>query len=47
MANPNLIGGGRMTRNEVSGDRRQFSATNLSRMAILKRFWSICSIWCC
>lgn len=39
MANPNLIGGGRMTRSEVSGDRRQFSATNLSRMAILKRFW--------
>ena len=39
MANPNLIGGGRLTRNEVSGDRRQFSATNLSRVAILKRFW--------
>ena len=39
MANPNLIGGGRLTRNEVSGDRRQFQASNLSRSAILKRFW--------
>ena len=39
MANPNLIGGGRLTRNEVSGDRRQFRATNLSRGAILARFW--------
>ena len=39
MANPNLIGGGRLTRNEVSGDRRQFQASNLPRGAILLRFW--------
>ena len=39
MANPNLIGGGRLTRAEVSGDRRQFQAFNLSRGAILARFW--------
>ena len=39
MANPNLIGGGRLTRAEVSGDRRQFRATNLSRGALLLRFW--------
>jgi len=39
MANPNLIGGGRMTRSEVSGDRRQFSASNISKGALLKRFW--------
>ena len=39
MANPNLIGGGRLTRAEVSGDRRQFQASNLSRGAILARFW--------
>ena len=39
MANPNLIGGGRMTRSEVSGDRRQFSNVNISKGALLKRFW--------
>ena len=39
MANPNLIGGGRLTRAEVSGDRRQFRASNLSRGALLARFW--------
>ena len=39
MANPNLIGGGRLTRAEVSGDRRQFRAANLSRGALLARFW--------
>ena len=39
MANPNLIGGGRMTRSEVSGDRRQFSNANISKGALLKRFW--------
>ncbi len=38
-ANPNLIGGGRMTRNEVSGDRRLFRLTNVSKGAILRRFW--------
>ena len=39
MANPNLIGGGRLTRAEVSGDRRQFRASNLSRGALLLRFF--------
>ena len=39
MADPNLIGGGRLTRAEVSGDRRQFQASNLSRGALLARFW--------
>ena len=39
MANPNLIGGGRLTRAEVSGDRRQFRASNLSHGALLLRFW--------
>jgi len=39
MANPNLIGGGRLTRGETSGDRRQFRATNISKGALLKRFW--------
>ena len=39
MANPNLIGGGRMTRSEVSGDRRKFSNTPISKTAVLRRFW--------
>ena len=39
MKNPNMIGGGRMTRGELSGDRRTFQASNLSRGALLKRFW--------
>ena len=37
--NPNMIGGGRMTRAEVSGDRRRFENTNLSRGTLLKRLW--------
>ncbi len=39
MANPNMIGGGRMTRSEVSGDRRQLNTSNVPRGALLKRFW--------
>ena len=39
MANPAMIGGGRLTRGEVSGDRRQFRATNISKGALLLRFW--------
>ena len=39
MANPNLIGGGRMTRNEVSGDKRHFSNTPLNKGKILLRLW--------
>ena len=38
-ANPNMIGGGRMTRAEVSGDKRRFEGTTLSRGAILRRLW--------
>jgi len=39
MANPNMIGGGRMTRSEVSGDRRQNRGATLPKGVILKRFW--------
>ena len=38
-ANPNLIGGGRMTRAEVSGDKRRFEGTKVNRLALLKRLW--------
>ena len=38
-ANPNMIGGGRMTRAEVSGDKRRFEGTTLSRGALLRRLW--------
>ena len=38
-ANPNLIGGGRMTRAEVSGDKRRFEGATLSRSALLRRLW--------
>ena len=37
--NPNLIGGGRMTRAEVSGDKRRFEGTTLSRGKLLLRLW--------
>ena len=37
--NPNLIGGGRMTRAEVSGDKRRFEGTTLSRGKLLRRLW--------
>ena len=38
-ANPNLIGGGRYTRAEVSGDKRRFEGTTLSRGTLLRRLW--------
>ena len=38
-ANPNLIGGGRMTRAEVSGDKRRFEGNTLPRGALLLRLW--------
>ena len=38
-ANPNMIGGGRLTRAEVSGDRRRFEGNSLSRGTLLKRLW--------
>ena len=38
-ANPNLIGGGRMTRAEISGDTRRFEGTKLSRGKLLLRLW--------
>lgn len=36
---PGLIGGGRYTRNETSGDRRNLSVARQSRGAILLRLW--------
>ncbi|MGM9601759.1 MAG: ABC transporter ATP-binding protein [Faecousia sp.] len=39
MANPNLIGGGRYTRSEASGDKRHFSNTPLNKGKILLRLW--------
>lgn len=37
--NPNLIGGGRLTRAETSGDKRRFSGKSLDLKAILLRLW--------
>ena len=37
--NPNMIGGGRLTRSEVSGDKRRFEGNTLSRGVILRRLW--------
>ena len=39
MANPNLIGGGRLTRAEVSGDTRRFQAKKINTGALLRRLW--------
>ena len=38
-ANPNMIGGGRMTRAELSGDKRRFEGTKVNRIALLRRLW--------
>ena len=38
-ANPNLIGGGRYTRAEVSGDKRRFEGQKLNIWALLRRLW--------
>ena len=38
-ANPNMIGGGRMTRAEISGDKRRFEGTTINRGALLLRLW--------
>jgi len=38
-ANPNMIGGGRLTRSEVSGDRRRFEGKKLNMRALLRRLW--------
>ena len=38
-ANPNMIGGGRMTRAEISGDKRRFEGTTINRGALLRRLW--------
>ena len=37
--NPNLIGGGRLTRAEVSGDKRRFEGKKLNMGALLLRLW--------
>jgi len=39
MANPNMIGGGRMTRSEVSGDRRNLQGQKVNVWALLRRIW--------
>ena len=39
MAKPNMIGGGRLTRGEISGDRRRLEGAKTSRMALLARLW--------
>ena len=39
MAKPNMIGGGRYTRAETSGDRRRLEGAKTSRLAILARLW--------
>ncbi len=39
MANPNMIGGGRLTRAEVSGDRRRPTVSNLNKGQLLLRLW--------
>ena len=39
MANPGMIGGGRYTRQEQSGDRRRFEAKKINVGALLKRLW--------
>ena len=40
MANPNMIGGGRMTRGEISGDKRKQQARKLPAGVVLKRLWA-------
>ena len=37
--NPNLIGGGRLTRAETSGDKRRFEGKKLDMGALLLRLW--------
>ena len=39
MANPNLIGDGRLTRAEVSGDTRRLEGAKLPKGQLLKRLW--------
>ena len=38
-SNPNMIGGGRLTRAEVSGDRRRFEGAKLPTRVLLRRIW--------
>ena len=37
--NPNMIGGGRHSRGEMSGDRRQFEGRKLDTGTLLRRLW--------
>jgi len=39
MANPGMIGGGRLTRAEQSGDTRRFEAKKIAPGPLLKRMW--------
>ena len=38
--NPNLIGGGRLTRSEVSGDKRRFEGKKLNMKELFLRLWN-------
>ena len=38
--NPNLIGGGRLTRAEVSGDKRRFEGKKLNMKDLFLRLWN-------
>ena len=40
MANPNLIGGGRLTRAEISGDKRRFEGKKLNFRELFLRLWN-------
>ena len=40
MANPNMIGGGRLTRAEVSGDNRRFEGKKLNFKELFLRLWA-------
>ena len=39
MRGPGMMGGGRLTRNENNGDRRQFEAKKINVWPLLKRLW--------
>jgi len=39
MGNPNMIAGGRLTRAEISGDRRRFEGARLPTGTLLRRIW--------
>lgn len=40
MANPSMIGGGRYSRGENTGDTRRLAVSHVSAGAMLRRLWS-------